>query len=181
MSTAALIFGYFVGGLVSALLVLARPPARTLRIWRSAALALLLWPLWLPVAFSTSEAERPARRPVELRISSAVARARSAIAGTALEVILTDADARAIAGEVSRIARRLDAVERELRECPLAAERARARLAELAEGDARALDEVSELAELLATELTLARHGHGDGVEPLLAELRARLEALSSS
>ena len=82
---------------------------------------------------------------------------------------------------MDRIARRLDAIERELSNHAAGSARGRERLAELARADERALCDVGELAELLATELTLARHGRGEGIEPLVLELSARIEALASS
>jgi hypothetical protein len=183
MSTTSLLFGYFVGGLASSALVIARTSARTLSTWGSAALALLFWPLWLPFAFTSSGPEpvRAGRRPIEQRIAAAVTRARGAVSGTELETILSEKDGDAMLREVDRIARRLDAIEGELASNGAGTARSRERLVELARADARALEDVSELAELLATELTLARHGRAEGVEPLVFELSARVEALASS
>ena len=183
MSTTALLLGYFAGGLASSALVLAHSSARSFSTWGSAVLALLVWPLWLPFAFAASEGEptRGRRRPVELRTIGAVTRARGAVSGTALDAVLSEKDAADILREVDRIARRLDAIERELSNHAAGSARGRERLAELARADERALCDVGELAELLATELTLARHGRGEGIEPLVLELSARIEALASS
>lgn len=183
MTPSALVFGYFVGGLASSVLVVSRAPVRCAAVWGSALLALVVWPLWLPFAFASGPPVRSEPRPrlVERRISSAVERARGAVSGTALDGFLSEREANAILREVDRIGRRLDAVEQELDAGMLASARNRERLAELARSDSQALDDVNELAELLATELTLARHGRSESVEPLVAELSARVEALASS
>lgn len=189
MSPRALLVAYFAAGAASALLVLTRSQARGPSCFASAAAAVVLWPLWLPFALGPGGSSLPERvhRDVERRIRRAVERARSAVVATELDVMLPASDADAILHEVDRIAARLDAVEAELagvradaRHSEHATRRAE-RLRELATRDSRALDEVSDLTELLATELVLARHGRSDGVEPLLAELAARIEALRAS
>jgi hypothetical protein len=163
--------------------------ARSWHTTLSACAALVVWPLWAPFALKgTSHGENEPRRPAERRVLRALASAREAVKSTPLDALLTERDRATIAREVSRIARRLDLVEAELdsaatglsQSTPGRARRM-ARLEELALADRRALEELAELAEMLATELALARFGQGDGVESLIEELGARVEALSAS
>jgi hypothetical protein len=50
----------------------------------------------------------------------------------------------------------------------------------LRDHDARALDELAELCELLRAELTLARYGASEDLSEITSELWARLEGLSA-
>ncbi|MCC6903439.1 MAG: hypothetical protein IT377_30995 [Polyangiaceae bacterium] len=182
MTSGSLLAAYLSAGLVAAMLVLFRAEPRSWTSLGSAAAALVLWPLWLPFALGPvrgRDAERP-ERDAERSIALAIERARAAVRSTELEGTLTARDAEAILRAVRRIGRRLDAIEAELAASPGPARRV-TRLQALRNADLAALDELKELAELLATELTLARHGRGDGVEALIVELTARLEALHSS
>lgn len=163
--------------------------ARSWNTTLSACAAILVWPLWAPFALGRSvPREDEARRPAERRVLRALASAREAVKSTALDELLTERDRASISREVARIARRLDLVEVELdsaatglgQSTPGRARRL-ARLEELAHADRRALEELAELAEMLATELALAQFGQGDGVESLVTELSARVEALSAS
>ncbi|GMV16208.1 MAG: hypothetical protein HS104_33160 [Polyangiaceae bacterium] len=182
MTPGALVVAYLTAGLAAAALVLFRSRPRSWASVGSAAAAFALWPLWLPFALAPARERGPARREREAvqGISLAVARARDAVRGTDLEGALTARDAEAILQAVDRIGGRLDAIEGELAASAGPARRV-TRLVALQDADRAALDEVRELAEMLATELTLARHGRGDGVEPLIVELRARVEALQNS
>jgi hypothetical protein len=162
--------------------------ARSWQTALSACAAIVVWPLWAPFALRRSTPESDARRPAERRVLRALASAREAVKGTPLNGLLSERDRASIVREVTRIARRLDLVEAELdsastslgQSTPGRARRLE-RLEELAHADRRALEELAELAEMLATELALARFGQGDGVESLVTELSARVEALSAS
>ncbi|MBK8997841.1 MAG: hypothetical protein IPM35_19125 [Myxococcales bacterium] len=182
MTPGALVVAYLAAGLAAAGLVLLRERRWSWASVGSAAAAFALWPLWLPFALAPGRERGPARREREAvrGISLAVERARHAVRGTDLEGALTARDADAILRAVDRIGGRLDAIEAELAASADPGRRV-TRLETLRDADLAALDEVRELAELLATELTLARHGRGDGVEPLIVELGARVEALQNS
>ncbi len=184
-----ILFATYAGiGFAAALAVAARGK-RSLSTAASALAVVALWPLWAPFALARPvRAHAEPRRAAERRVHRALRSARDAVRDTALDKLLTERDAEAILREVTRIARRLDLVEVELDSA--AAGRAQSspgrarrvsRLEELALGDRRALEELAELAELLSTELTLARFGHGDGALPLIEELAARVEALRAS
>lgn len=101
---------YLIGGVASAL-----------GIWRlhhslsSSLAALLLWPLWAPVAFMD-----PKRRPVERRepdgrlgdrIAQVLDDARCAAAGTPFETLLNGAAAHRIGAEVERASERLEGLD----------------------------------------------------------------------
>jgi hypothetical protein len=183
-----LIVGYAaIGVALAAWIATRRTPSWSTML--SAGAALVIWPLWAPFALAqpVSPTVEP-RRAAERRVLRALASARDAVQSTPLDVLLSQRDRDAIVREVTRIARRLDLVEAELDSASAgrdqaSAGRARrmARLEELALADRRALEELAELAELLATELMLARFGQGDGVEQLVQELAARVEALAQS
>lgn len=188
MSSIALAILYGAIGIGSAVWIVGRG-SRSWSTALSACAAVVIWPLWAP--FALARPPPPSvepRRAAERRVLRALASARDAVQSTPLDVLLSERDRDAIVREVTRIARRLDLVEAELDSAGAgrdhaSAGRARrmARLEELALADRRALEELAELAELLATELMLARFGQGDGVEQLVQELAARVEALSQS
>lgn len=188
MNPIALFIVYGLIGAAVAIWILGRG-GRSWHTTLSACAALVVWPLWAPFALGRSpSSESEPSRPAERRVLRALASAREAVKSTPLDGLLTERDRAAISREVSRIARRLDLVEAELDSAATALlqstpGRARrlARLEELALADRRQLEELAELAEMLATELALARFGQGDGVESLIAELGARVEALSAS
>lgn len=188
MNPLALFVLYGLVGLGIALWILGHG-ARSWNTTLSACAALVVWPLWAPFALKrSSPVENEPRRPAERRVQRALVSARAAVKSTQLEALFSERDSAAIAREVFRIARRLDLVEAELdsgatgvsRSTP-GRERRVSRLEELAHADRRALEELAELAEMLATELALAQFGQGDGVESLIEELSARVEALSAS
>jgi hypothetical protein len=188
MNPLALFVLYGLVGLGIALWILGHG-ARSWHTTLSACAALVVWPLWAPFALKRSAPlDDESTRPAERRVLRALASAREAVKSTNLDGLLTERDRTSIAREVTRIARRLDLVEAELdstvtglgQSTPGRARRL-ARLEELAHADRRALEELAELAEMLATELALARFGQGDGVESLVTELSARVEALSAS
>ncbi len=175
MSVGWLVAVYLGVGMVCAALIVGRH-GPNVRAAASGAAAILVWPLWAP--FALGRVSAPARAE-EQRILEALGRARAAVAGTELDALLSERDVRAMKDEVARIARRLDAIEAELG--VMRSERHAQRLRELRDADRAALEDVAELCELLASELALARYGRSEGIEPLVAELSARVEALAAS
>jgi hypothetical protein len=188
----------------------------------SAALAVVLWPLWAPFALvrpdgEVSGAGRGAARgaaPESVvaavrRIAQALREGVDATRGTPLGALLPEAAAARILAEVERVAARhaeLDALLRtaefdvaralarvqalERQEAParmLATARLHhdnvARLARLRDRDARALDELADLAGALRTQLVLAAYaGSTDaGASGIVSELCARVEGLSAA
>lgn len=132
----------------------------------SAFACVLIWPLWLPFAFA------PARLQLEDRDSMRILRALEACRED-----LDDATLAAISADVTRIAERRAAIEREL--AGLSADAAcRARLAAVRDRDAREMAELVEVAEQLRTELMLARYGAAADARGLVDELTLRVEAL---
>lgn len=176
----------------------------------SALTALVLWPIWAPIAWT---AKKPAPT-LDLHSSEVVDRIRVAleegvasVAGTPLQALLNHESAASILEEVHRVAARqqelaelltqdafdLRAAERKLDqlERALAPMRVRAsarlhlenvrRLYQLADRDARALDELAGLVTALRTQLVLVRlsGSSAEGVGDIVGELWARIEGLS--
>jgi len=227
---------YLAIGLGCGLTVLrrARPP-RT-QAWGSAVLALLLWPVWMPLALG--EPSATARAPGEPaagsaatapgraataddvaqavgRVEHALAGALQVVAGTCFAGLLTAEDARQILEELGRVGTRLAELDRHLElycfaetppadrvpaapgalaapPCEAAELRVQSlgQLCELRTQGARALGELGDLAELLHTELVLARFRCGSApneaaasrqLAELVSELWARLESLDEA
>ena len=112
---------YLVAGLACAVAIYRSAPAPGARAVAAAALAVPLWPLWAPIALTSSQRPRPIASadadpssagptsPVAAaaaRIESALREAVDACAGTSLEVLLPRAAADRIAAEVRRAADR---------------------------------------------------------------------------
>ncbi len=192
MTLVGLICLYVMVGLGFALQQLLREPRWTWRGLGAAAAALVVWPLWIPFVHAPAErCTKPTggdRRPACARVDSALACARSRVVATPLDGILTQRDVAGICEQVHRVADRIEALEAELtrlRDGETKGSPRRDSCAERVEHalerDRRALDELGELADALATELTLAQCGHSGSVESLIAELSARLEALTTA
>ncbi len=176
----------------------------------SAALGLLLWPLWAPIAFSTS-------RPVTSgwgtdapqRIEAALREGVEAARGTPLEALLSETAATQISENAAKAADRhqelcelmrrpgLSIAEAERRVEQLeragASHRALAsarlqldnanRLAGIRDKDAQALEELADLLGALRTQLVLARYSGSsvEGVGGLVSEMWARVEGLTDA
>ncbi len=190
MTLSILVGLYAAVGLAFAAMLLTRSP-RTWRTAGSAALAFVLWPLWAPFAQTAKQPTAPPRRqrhPASDRVQAALSAARSRVAGSPLDGLLTDADLHAIASQVERVVARIQALETELARLRTGGadtsgrrQQCVTRVQQALERDERALDELGDLADALATELTLAQWGHSDTVETLVAELSARIEALAAA
>lgn len=174
--------------------------------------AIPLWPLWMPIAWTArreaAQLDAQASERVR-RILSALEEGVASVLGTPLEKLLNGAGAEQIRREVERIAARhqelvtllaRDEFSPEIAERRLSAldgsgapVRVRAsarlhlenvrRLAELAERDRRALDELLGLVDALRTQLVLVRLSGSsvEGVGDIVNELWTRLEGLSEA
>jgi hypothetical protein len=228
---------YLAIGVGCGLTVLRRAAPPRPRPWGSAALALVLWPVWMPLALGEPGATAhtpvvPAARATAAaagraevandveralgRVEQALAGALQVVAGTCFAGLLTARDARQILDQLGRVGVRLAELDRHLAlygaaaEAPLAdgapappgsrsAEPCDAaelrgqslgRLRELRAQGACALGELGDLAELLHTELVLARFRCGSApneaaasrqLAELVSELWARLESLDEA
>jgi hypothetical protein len=175
----------------------------------SAALAVVLWPLWLPVALGArrhAASERPATRDAT---RAAIWEAHEAVVGSSLEPLLPREAALRMLQEVERASRRYQelvallgqaafsragaeqrlekltregASARSLGPARLHFENVR-RLEELCRRDEQTLAELAELAATLRTQLVLARYSGGTptGAGDIVSEVWARVEVLGST
>ncbi|XYH93145.1 hypothetical protein ACMHYB_35485 [Sorangium sp. So ce1128] len=152
----------------------------------SAALCVPLWPIWAPVALTTSRVEpagSPGTAAAAARVQSALRDGVSACAGTSFEALLSREAASRIEAEVTRAAARHAELDALLRQSGFDEAAAAARVAEIERGgapgralatahlhlenirrlramrdrDARALEELADLVQALRTQLVLAR------------------------
>ena len=176
--------------------------------WWSAAVAVPLWPLWLPFALRLDAPGTPST-PAASRVEAALREGLDACRGTPLAHLLPVDAAQQLVDEVSRVEARCTELTRLLSRNDLNEARASARLAELErdgasertiatarlhlvhverlhrirERDRGALSALADLAEALRTQLVLARYEGAsvEGVGDLVSELSARVEGLSSA
>jgi hypothetical protein len=202
---------YAVAGAVSGVAAYRRAPPPRARALGSAALAVMLWPLWLPVLLS-SGARRHESEPEadpDCATETALLEAHAVVRDGPLEDLLPRAAVERILGEVRRARARkaeLDgllaapsydpeqaearlerliqdsASRRTLTSARLHLDNVR-RLAALAERDRRALGELEELVMALRTQLVLAKFA---GTAPsdagdIVAEVWARVEVLGTT
>lgn len=197
-------------GVACAIALFKRAPARNKSALLTAILAVPLWPLWAPIAWTARRAPSPSPgSSPEARVREALEEVASSVQGTPLARLVDDQSSREILQEVERLASRREELvallaqerfnpqlaTRKLEELRAAGASPRAqssallhlsnirRLSELAERDARALEELAELVSALRTQLIFVRlSGSGAaGVSDTLGELWARLEALSEA
>lgn len=200
---------YALGGVVSAVWIRRRSAPKKPVAAAALLLAFLLWPLWLPISLSSAKPVMSAAPGVLTDTEAALLEGHRAVEGTALEALLPrDALAR-MQQEVRRAAARcaeLDAVlsdksfdrgaarERIARleregASPRALASARShsenieRLHALRDRDRGALNELSELAHALRTQLVLARYAGSSPADAsdIVSEVWARLEALDTT
>jgi len=200
---------YGAAGLASAAVVYRASPERKRVALSSAALACVLWPLWLPVALSArrhAAAQKPATRDAT---HAAIWEAHEAVVGSALEPLLPREAALRMLQEVERARRRYQelvgllgqaafsrpAAEQRLEQLTRDGASARSlgparlhlenvrRLEELCRRDEQTLAELGELATTLRTQLVLARYSGGapTGAGDIVSEVWARVEVLGST
>ena len=194
---------YAVAGLAAAALILRHAGG-----WWSAAVAVPLWPLWLPFALRLDAPGAPST-PAASRVEAALREGLNACRGTPLAHLLPVDTAQQLVDEVSRVEARCEELGRLLTRPDLNGAHASARLAELErqgasdraiatarlhrvhverlhhihQRDRDALTALADLAEALRTQLVLARYEGAsvEGVGDLIGELSARVEGLSSA
>lgn len=203
---------YLVAGAACGLALYRRAERRDRAALASALTAVALWPIWAPIAWTAKKASPTLDlHPSEVvdRIRVALEEGVASVAGTPLSALLNHESASGILDEVHRVAARhqelaqllhqdafdLRAAERKLDqlERTQAPARIRAsarlhlenvrRLYQLAERDARALEELAGLVTALRTQLVLVRlsGSSAEGVGDIVGELWARIEGLSEA
>jgi hypothetical protein len=203
---------YLAVGAACAVALYRRSPEKRRAALVNALTAIPLWPLWMPIAWTAkreaAQLDAEAGERVR-RILMALEEGVASVLGTPLEKLLNGGAAEQIRREVERIAARHqelvtllardefnpDVAERRLAalESSGAPVRLRAsarlhldnvrRLAELAERDRRALDELLGLVDALRTQLVLVRLSGSsvEGVGDIVNELWTRLESLNEA
>lgn len=203
---------YFAAGVACAVALYRRAERKDRSALVNALTAIPLWPLWAPIAW-TAKKERPRydvqASDVVTRIRIALEEGVESVTGSPLERLLNAQSAQNILDEVNRVAARhqelvellqrdafdLTSAERKLEQLERqgAPSRLRAsarlhlenvrRLHQLAERDARALEELAGLVSALRTQLVLVRlsGSSAEGVGDIVSELWARIEGLSEA
>ncbi|MES1178664.1 MAG: hypothetical protein ABUL62_30360 [Myxococcales bacterium] len=202
---------YGLAGALGGVVVYRREAERGPRALGRAALAVTLWPLWLPVLFASSQSqhERAQRRSAATEAEAALLEGHEAVRNTPLEPLLPrDAVDRLLRelrratersaeldnllakkgfdrGEAEERLARLEqrsASPRTLASARLHLENV-ARLQGLAARDRRALEELSELIAALRTQLVFARYSGSSPGEAgdIVTEVWARVEMLGTS
>ena len=197
---------YGLAGALSGVVVYRAEPERGARALGSAALAVPLWPLWLPVLFASTKREQELRHSAASEAEAALLEGHEAVRNTALEPLLPRSAVDRLLRELRRATERyaelnsllskkgFDRQEAEQRVARLeqhaASPRTLAsarlhlenvvRLQSLAARDRRALEELSELIAALRTQLVFARYsGSSPGeASDIVTEVWARVEML---
>lgn len=203
---------YAAAGAACAVAMYRRAEQRDQAALLSALTAVVIWPIWAPIAWTAKRELRTLDlQPSEVveRIHAALDEGVASVAGTPLETLLNHQSASGILDEVHRVAARhqelaqlleqeafdLRAAEHKLDQLERARSPARVRasarlhlenvrrLHQLAERDARALDELAGLVTALRTQLVLVRlsGSSAEGVGDIVGELWARIEGLSEA
>lgn len=176
----------------------------------SAALVVVLWPLWAPIALGvdTAPAPAPSTSMAVLRLQHALHDAVASAAGTPFATLLSTEAAARVVHEAARADERATEIQRLLDRGPtLKAARARVqalreegaserglataelqaqnleRLEAARTADLRALTELAELADALRGQLLLLRHAGSTetGADAMVSELWARALGLSAA
>lgn len=202
---------YGLGGALSSVLVYRASRASRSRThaWKSAALALPLWPLWLPVLLAASPRAEGAAGVAGTEVEAALLEGHEAVRDTPLEPLLPRAAVDRLLGELRRATERsaeLDGLltkqgfdrahaeehvarleQRNASPRALASARLHLehveRLQHLAARDRVALEELAELIAALRTQLVFARYCGSSSVEAgdIVTEVWARVEMLGTS
>ncbi len=171
----------------------------------SAALAVLVWPIWAPLALIPDPPRRTPASGRVARIEAELERAVAAAAGSPFEMLLPDDAAARIRAELRTAMLRIDELDAVLAQPGFDRAEAERRVSQLADSGsaaavrtavlhrdnvarlealrdkhARALEELGELVGALRSQLVLARYAGSspEGVGGIVTELWARVEGL---
>ena len=200
---------YGCAGVVSALVIHRRERTKGRQAIARALLAIVLWPLWLPVALSTADARRKGGAGALGGTEAALIKGHDAVRGTPLEALLPRTAVDRILGEVRRAGERREELRALLERPTFGLDSARAhverlgqdgasaralasarlhlanveRLEALRRRDDLALEELGELVSALRTQLVLARYAGSapEGAGDIVSEVWARVEVLGTS
>ncbi|HEX6276946.1 MAG TPA: hypothetical protein VFZ53_28090 [Polyangiaceae bacterium] len=200
---------YVSAGAVSAAVIQRRQRYERRRALARALLAVVLWPLWLPVALAAPDVSRASESAVLGTTAAALLEGHGAVRGTPFEALLPRDAVERILGEVRRAGERRDElrsllarpsfglaparahVERLERDgaSPRTVASARLHLANVERLDALrrrddlALEELGELVAALRTQLVLARYAGStpEGAGDIVSEMWARVEVLGTT
>lgn len=200
---------YAIGGMISAVVLGRRGGKSGRRSSIDLLLALLLWPLWLPVALTRVEPLPDEPKTATTVSEQTLEQAYEAVKGTPLEKLLPRETVDRISREIRRVVARDRELSQLLGQPNFNLEIARARVVELTQCQAssralamaqRHVEDVERLAALhardrllvaelgdwlstLRTQLVLARYSasSAEGVGDIFAEVCARVEVLGST
>ena len=175
----------------------------------SAALAIPLWPLWLPVVLSSTDAGRSLAEGAQSETEAVLLEAHESVRGSPLEALMPKDAVERIVQEIRRATSRHAELSSLTQSESFGLEQARQRLATLTEEragartlasarlhlenvqrlvmlrdrDARALEELAELGRALRTQLVLARYAGSSAADAsdIVAEVWARVEVLTTA
>jgi hypothetical protein len=202
---------YGLAGTLGGIIVYHRGSERGARALGTAALAVPLWPLWLPVLFASAQVHTAGARPrsAASNAEAALLEGHEAVRDTPLEPLLPRAAVDRLLRELRRATERSAELDNLLAKKAFNREEAEERLARLAQRsasprtlasarlhlenvarlqglaarDRHALEELSELIAALRTQLVLARYsGSSPGeANDIVTEVWARVEVLGTS
>jgi hypothetical protein len=200
---------YVSAGAVSAVVIHRRDRRKGRRALARALLAVVLWPLWLPVALATSDAHVASAGNALGTTAAALFEGHDAVRGTPLEALLPRDAVDRILGEVRRAGERREELRSLLARPSFGLAPARAhverlersgasprtlasarlhlanveRLDALRRRDELALEELEELVSALRTQLVLARYAGStpEGAGDIVSEMWARVEVLGTT
>jgi hypothetical protein len=208
MTLANLAILYAIAGAGCAFVVWRRSSGDRPRRIASAAVALVLWPIWAPLALVPDPPRRTPASGRAARIEGELEHAEQAARGSAFEILLPRQAVERIKQELAQTVSRIDELDavlaqpgfdlaeaekrvtalsgpgnaRALKTAVLHRDNV-ARLDALRERHARALEELGELASALRSQLVLARYAgsSAEGVGGIVNELWARVEGLGEA
>ena len=208
MTLGDLLVLYGAAGVASAGVVYRAAPGRDRSAWLSAALALPLWPLWLPVAITAKRRPAP-RSSTGDATRDAIWEAHEAVVGSPLEPLLPREAVLRMLQDVERASVRHEELVKLLGQPSFSARAAEQRVEQLTrEGssartlaparlhlenvrrleslqrrDEQTLSELGELCTTLRTQLVLARYAGStpDDAGDIVGEVWARVEVLGST
>lgn len=206
MSLVDLTLLYSIVGLGCAVVVYRKTHGPTKKRLASAAVAIPLWPIWVPIALIDDAPPRSRASDRAARIETELTEAVRAAAGSPFEVLLPRDAAEQIRAELDHALTRIAELDDVLAQPSLDIHAAEARVSELTQAGAsrrairtavlhrdnvariqalrdkhvRAIEELAELVGALRSQLVLARYAGSspEGVGGIVSEMWARVESL---